>query len=93
MATRDRNFDPGDVETPAPRFVTRHPAVFVLLIYVVMVVFAVVFLQGLGAAQNNPDDPRNLSAAIIFAVLFAALLVPSFFWAFRRPRLPGYPRR
>lgn len=89
MATRDRNFDQGDVVTPAPRFVTRHPAVFVVLIYVVMVAFAVVFLQSLGAAQNNPNDPRNLSAAIIFALL----LVPSFIWAFRRPRLPGYPRR
>lgn len=89
MAMRDHNFDQGVVETTVPRFVTRHPALFVVLIYMVMVVFAVVFLQGLGAAQNNPDDPRNLSAAVILALLLA----PSFFWAFRRPRLPGYPQR
>ena len=88
MATLDCNFNGSEVEAP-PWFVTRHPAVFIALVYVVMVAFAVLFMQGLGAAQNNPSDSRNLSAAVILAILLA----PSFIWALRRPRLPGHPQR
>lgn len=92
MAKHKRNFDAlDDVETP-PRFVEAHPAIFVLLMYTVVVALATVFLYELGQFQRNPDDARNIHAVLIFAGVMAIPFGVALYSAFRRPRLSHYMR-
>lgn len=94
MATLERDFDRTDVGgAAAPRLVTTHPVLFLLLVYLLLVGLAALALRGFGALQGNPDDPRHWQTAGIFAVILAFPFVRSLRHALRRPRLPAAPRR
>lgn len=82
-----------DAPSPAPRAVSAHPLLFVLLSYVALVTLAAVFFLGLGATQNNSNDSRNLFAVVLFAIVLAFPFCKYLIAASRRPRLPRYTRR
>lgn len=95
MNTLDRNLPRQGNETPvpAPRFVSSHPAIFVVLMYFSLVALAATFFMGLGAAQGNPTDSRNTFVVLLFAVIMAVPFIRALIAAFKRPHLPSYARR